>query len=144
MLHLIFDIGEDSFAMPSCSVVEVLPYIKPKNVRDAPQELCGSILYRGRFIPLVDLRLLLKGVGSELRMGTRIAVVSTMSSAASFPDMNLGIILENATEVLALDDSAFTPFALSNRGYVQQFILNDTLFHKLEGSLRIWAEMAAC
>lgn len=116
MLYLVFDIGDDGYALATSEIVEMLPFIAPRPVRGAPAGMVGSIRYRGRYLPVIDLTAIELRRPAELRMGTRIAVVSVpIGNGAE----TVGLILENATEMLRCEAAAFNPFTQGPRGLVQ-------------------------
>lgn len=120
MLYLVFDIGDHGYALAASEIIEMLPFIEPRPVRGAPMEVAGSIGYRGRYLPVIDLTAVELGRPAELRIGTRIAVVSVRVAERL---ETVGLILENATEMLRCDSGAFTPFAKGPRGLVQRLDL---------------------
>ena len=53
VLHL--RVGEERYALPSASVVEVVPSVALRPVPGTPPEVAGLLAYRGRVVPVVDL-----------------------------------------------------------------------------------------
>ena len=120
MLYLVFDIGDEGYALPADHVVELLPFITPKPIRDAPAEIAGAISYRGGYLPVVDVSRLELGRPAHRSLGTRIAVTAIPAGGRT---EILGLILENATEMLRCEPAEFNPFAAGPRGLVQAFDL---------------------
>lgn len=123
MLFLYFRIGDDGFALAAESIIEIVPLMQLKKVRQAPDAVAGSFQYRGRYVPVVDLCALEIRRPARRRMSTRIIVVRNPHDEAGL----IGLIAENATEMLRLDPSQFVPFAPGPHGLVQRVDLEDLL-----------------
>ncbi|MGE4321859.1 MAG: chemotaxis protein CheW [Sphingobium sp.] len=139
MLYMIFDLGGDGYALAANEVVEMLPFIVPKPVRGAPAQIAGSIGYRGRYLPLIDLARLELGRPAERRMGTRIAVIAV---PVDDRQLMIGLILEQATEMLNCEPGAFRPFAQGPRGLVQRFDIQALLPSPLLQAVALLPEAA--
>src|SRR5260370_36636373 len=105
MLFLLFQLGDDRYALEAGRVVEVLPLVELKQLPRAPKAVAGLFNYRGRPVPTVDLCELTLGRPARDRMSTRIFVVK-------YPDEKgreqlLGLIPEQATETLRKDSRDF-------------------------------------
>ncbi|QEN85475.1 chemotaxis protein CheW [Labrys sp. KNU-23] len=116
MLFLYFRIGDEGFAMTIDRIVEVMPLTELKKVRQAPEGVAGSFDYRGRFIQVIDLCTLELGRPAHRRLSTRIIVIRHPQDDTVL----LGLIAENATEMLRLDPAEFAPFAPGPHGLVQR------------------------
>ncbi len=123
MLFLHFQIGNDSFALATDQIVEIVPLVDLQKVRQAPEAVAGSFEYRGCFIPVVDLCALELNRPTLRRLSTRIIVVRRPAD----PTALIGLIAENATEVLRLDPAEFAPFAQGPHSLVQRVELEDLL-----------------
>jgi chemotaxis-related protein WspB len=123
MLFLHFRIGDDGFALAAESIIEIVPLVPLKKVRQAPDAVAGSFEYRGRYVPVVDLCALDMRRSARRRMSTRIIVVRHPHDEASL----IGLIAENVTEMLRLDPAQFAPFAPGPHGLVQRVELEDLL-----------------
>jgi len=132
MLFLHFRIGEDAFALAVDGIVEILPLMDLRRVRDAAEGVAGSFDYRGRFVPVVDLCQLELGRPARRRMSTRIIVVRLPEDEQAL----VGLIAEDATETLRCDPADFAPFAAGPRGLVQRIELADLLPVGLRLALR--------
>ena len=126
MLFLLFQIGEEGYALPAERIVEILPLIEVRRTRDAPPEVAGSFLYRGTFVPAIDLDQLELGRPAPVRMGTRIVVVEVPAGCEGGREQ-IGLIVAGATETLRCEPDAFTPFAAGPRGLVQRLELDSLL-----------------
>ncbi|MDH3716891.1 MAG: chemotaxis protein CheW [Planctomycetota bacterium] len=65
------------FALPTSSIVEVVPVVQTTPLPHGPAEVKGVFNYRGTLIPLLDAAALLRHAAVELRMAARILVVRT-------------------------------------------------------------------
>ena len=61
MLFLLFQMGEDRYAIEATQVLEVLPLVNFKRIPGAPSSMAGVFNYHGTPVPLIDL--------SELALG---------------------------------------------------------------------------
>lgn len=93
---LIFKLGEEEFGIPIQQVREILRLQEIHHLPGSPDFIEGVINLRGHIIAVMDLR---KRLGlSELREYTstsRIIIVRIR-------DMNVGLIVDNVKEILAL------------------------------------------
>jgi chemotaxis-related protein WspB len=105
MLFLLFQLGRDRYALEVSRVVEVLPLLELKRLPQAPKGVAGVFNYRGRPVPAVDLSELTLGQPASERMSTRIIVVSYRGSSGA--SHLLGLVAENATEILRKDPKDF-------------------------------------
>ncbi len=118
MLFVIFQIGDQGYALAAEQVVEILPMLPLRAVRGAPTGMAGSFAYRGNFIPAIDLCALELGRSAADRMSTRIIV--TRMHDRSGGEQPVGLVVENATDILRCEPEAFSPFATGPRGLVQR------------------------
>lgn len=102
MQLLCFTVGDDSYAIPSRRVVEVVPFPSARPLPDAPVAVRGLFVHRGRLTPLIDLSRLLGGGPLRDRLSTRVIVVEPSDAGADRP-VRLGVAAES---VLSLCDDA--------------------------------------
>lgn len=105
MLFLLFQLGNDRYALQASRVLEVLPLVELRPIPEAPKGVAGLFNYRGRPVPAVDLCELTLGRKADPRLSTRIIVVN-------YPDEQgklhpLGLIAEHATEIIQRDSREF-------------------------------------
>ena len=75
---LIIPMQGRNLLLPNVAVAEVVPYMRPRVVADAPEWLLGTISWRGLTIPLVSYDGLY-GAGVQAGVGqARIAVLNTV------------------------------------------------------------------
>jgi chemotaxis-related protein WspB len=105
MLFLLFQLGNDRYALEASRVVEVVPLLELKQIPQAPKGVAGIFNYRGRPVPAVDLSELTLGRPASERLSTRIIIVN-------YPDPRggqrlVGLVAERATETLRKDPKDF-------------------------------------
>lgn len=105
MLFLLFQIGQDRYALEAHHAVEVIPFLALKKIPQAPRGVAGIFNYRGRPVPAVDLCELTFGHPARERLSTRIIVVQ-LPDAAGRPQC-LGLIAEHATGMMRREPHEF-------------------------------------
>jgi chemotaxis-related protein WspB len=105
MLFLLFQLGNDRYALQASRVLEVLPLVELRKIPDAPKGVAGIFNYRGRPVPAVDLSELTLGKPSDPRLSTRIIVVNYPDEQGTLHP--LGLIAEHATELIQRDQRLF-------------------------------------
>ncbi|WP_050476895.1 chemotaxis protein CheW [Herbaspirillum rhizosphaerae] len=110
MLFLIFQIGNDRYALDSNQVEVVLPPAPCKQVPDAPAWVRGIFSHDGRNVPVLDMSMLALGQPAAQRLSTRL-VLTHYTPAGQEPQL-LGLIVEKATDTLRCDAEDFTASGL--------------------------------
>lgn len=105
MLFLLFQLGEDRYALEASRVIEVLPLVELRPLPAAPPGVAGLFNYRGRPLPAVDLCQLTLQRPARERLSTRIIVVPG-GGPPDAPHL-LGLICEQATGLLRRDTRDF-------------------------------------
>ncbi len=105
MLFLLFQIGNDRYALEARRAVEVVPYLALKKIPQAPTGVAGLFNYRGQPVPALDLCELTLGRPARERLSTRIIVVNC--GDAEDPGRRIGLIAEHATEMMQRDEREF-------------------------------------
>ena len=105
MLFLVFQIGNDRYALDTSHIVEVIPFLTLKRIPQAPKGVAGLFNYHGQPAPAVDLCDLTLGQPARECLSTRIIIVK--HPAASGEDRLLGLIAEHATETIRKDAGEF-------------------------------------
>ena len=110
MLFLLFQLGNDRYALDANRVVEVVPLVALKRLPQAPRGVAGIFNFRGRPVPAVDLSELTLGQPAAERLSTRIVIVHYPDGAGRA--QLLGLIAEYATETLRTEPSAFVDYGV--------------------------------
>jgi chemotaxis-related protein WspB len=105
MLFLLFQLGDERYALDTRHVAEVLPLVAITPILQAPTGVAGLFNYRGAPVPALDLSLLTLGRPAPARLNTRLVVVH-------YPDHRgdtrlLGLIAEKVTETVRRDPAEF-------------------------------------
>ena len=74
MLFLLFQLGNDRYALQASTVAEVLPLVNFKRIPQAQPAIAGLIDYRGVPVPVIDLNELMSGRPAAQRFSTRVVV----------------------------------------------------------------------
>ena len=81
---LLIPLQEEKLLLPNTAVAEVITYVNPEPIENAPEWLMGKISWRDVHIPLVSFELL-SGL-TETNAGTRrIAVLNTLNGDQRVP-----------------------------------------------------------
>jgi chemotaxis-related protein WspB len=112
MLFLIFELGDDRYAIDARQVVEVLPRVRTKHVPHMPAGVAGLINYRGAAVPAIDLSDLALGRPAAQRLSTRLLVVEYPTG----PDSHklAALIVERVTRTARHEEREFVPSELRN------------------------------
>jgi chemotaxis-related protein WspB len=105
MLFLLFQLGNDRYAIDASRVVEVVPLLDFKKLPQAPRGIAGIFNYRGRPVPALDLCEVATGHPAQERLSTRIIIIQHRSEHG--PEQLLGLIAEHATQTLRKNASDF-------------------------------------
>lgn len=111
MLFLLFQLGEDRYALEAAAIAAVLPLVVPKAIPGAPAAVAGAFDYHGTPVPLIDLSQLALARPAQPRRSTRIVVVDYPVDGGTRP---LGLIAENVSETLVRDPDEFVPSGVGN------------------------------
>ncbi|HKV40925.1 MAG TPA: chemotaxis protein CheW [Blastocatellia bacterium] len=106
MLFLLFQIGEDRYAIEAGQIVEVLPMLNVKVIPRAAEGIKGVINYHGVPVPVVDLRQLAMGMPSRQQLTTRIVLVNHIVEGGG--QHLLGLLAEGVTGTIRRNESGFT------------------------------------
>ena len=105
MLFLLFQLGNDRYALEASRVVEVVPLLDLKQLPLAPKGVAGIFNYRGRPVPAVDLGAMTLGRPASAHFSTRIIIVNHPDDSGT--NHLLGLIAEHATELVRKDAKEF-------------------------------------
>ncbi len=112
MLFLVFQLGQDRYALPAKQVVEVLPLVGLKQFPGAPAGVAGAFNYRGQPVPVMDLSQLCLGHPARPRLSTRIILVNYPDDAGQ--NHLLGLMAERANETIRKAPHEFGPSGVLN------------------------------
>lgn len=99
--YLTCRIGREWYGIHIKHVVEVLHLVA---LNDVPTEnLVGVMTLRDQVVPVIDLRMMFKQSGYNYDLDTPIIAVK-------YDNKQLGLIVDEADDVIMLDESTFTPY----------------------------------
>ncbi|MBI6953196.1 chemotaxis protein CheW [Pseudomonas sp. CCOS 191] len=113
VLYLQFRIADQRFALDVREVIEVLPCRTLKPIAQAPGWVAGVLAHRGALVPVIDLSALSFGMPAQSRSSTRMVLVHYRADPRR-PDLQLGLVLEQATDTLRCAPEEFQPYGLDN------------------------------
>src|SRR5262245_32987051 len=105
MLYLLLEVAGQQYAVEAARVVEVLPLVQVTVVPRAPTEVAGIFSFRGRPVPLIDLRRLTLRRPARPKFSTRIILMSDTGGDGS--DRLIGLIAERVTETTRREPDEF-------------------------------------
>jgi chemosensory pili system protein ChpC len=76
---------EESILLPNAAVAEVIGYIEPEPLPDAPDWYLGKISWREHQVPLISFEVASGGQNPGYLGGSRIAVLNTLQGNRQFP-----------------------------------------------------------
>lgn len=100
--YLTFALGRESFGLEISCVTEIVGIQPVTRIPEAPAHVKGIINLRGKIIPVVDMRLKFGREPKDYTDRTCIIVVDIEKTS-------IGLIVDNVTEVLAIDDNNIVP-----------------------------------
>jgi chemotaxis-related protein WspB len=112
MLYLLLEVAGQQYAVEANRVVEVVPLVQVTVVPRAPPEVAGIFSFRGRPVPLVDLRRLTLRRPARPKFSTRIILLTDRADDGS--EQLLGIIAERVTELTRRAPEEFKDTGFSN------------------------------
>lgn len=113
-LFLVFEAGDDRYAIEASEIEEVLPVTLFKRIPHAPEAICGLMDHRGTPIPVVDANQLLAGHPSERRLSTRVILVRHPDGAGK--SQRLGLMAERVTDTIRIRRGEFVPGGVAPEG----------------------------
>ena len=102
-LLLLFRIGNERYAIPAVSVLEVIPKVHLQKIQQPPPNIVGQFNYQGQIVPVLDLSQLLGGMASRNVLSTRIVLVNLALTKGQ--KKLLGLMVEQVTDTLMRDQT---------------------------------------
>ena len=102
MLMLVFQLGDDRFALDTSRVVEIVPSLILRRLPHAPNCVAGMFNYRGTIVPVIDLCRLALDHDCKDCLSTRI-VVTLVPTANGSPRL-VGLRAERVTETRKISE----------------------------------------
>lgn len=112
MLYLQFAVDGLRYLLGTRHVIEVAPLVPLKPLPHAPAHVAGLMNYRGRSLPILDASRLLAGNEAAAHLSTRIVVLKLVMP--EWGERDIGLLLEQATEIVKLDEAEFGDAGIEN------------------------------
>jgi purine-binding chemotaxis protein CheW len=93
---LIFNVGKESFGVDVLLVQEIIRYMSPTQIPNAPRAVRGVINFRGEVIPVLDLR---ERFGLSPQDYDQFTVIVVLE----FDGKTMGFIVEHVSDIVSLD-----------------------------------------
>ncbi|MGE5631266.1 MAG: chemotaxis protein CheW [Caulobacteraceae bacterium] len=95
---VVFKLGKEEYGVNIMQVQEIGPYEEPVKVPNTPEFVEGVMNLRGNVIPVISLKKRFNIPGGEITENTRTIVIN-------FGSKQIAFIVDDASEVLTIDDS---------------------------------------
>lgn len=112
MLYVLFQVREESYAVPAGQVIEIVPAARLRKLPKAPEYVAGLLNWRGTGVPVLDLCALFVGEACARVFSSRIVLVDYRDSHGA--GHALGLLAENVIDTLECDPAAFAPAGISS------------------------------
>ncbi|CAK0757366.1 chemosensory pili system protein ChpC [Gammaproteobacteria bacterium] len=112
---LFLPITGDPLLLPSVVLAEVIAYRMPESLPNSPPWLLGLIEWRGRPVPVVSFEELCGRSNSGTPIGTRIAILNTITGTPQLPFLGVRIqgiprlVLVREDDLIFRQDDACSP-----------------------------------
>jgi chemotaxis-related protein WspB len=110
MLYLLFQLGQERYALSCQRIERILPRVRLKALPHAPPCVAGLLDCREKIIPVIDLCALATGQPASRRLSSRIILVNYRAHAES--GHLLGLLAEDVTETLQMTEEDLAPTGL--------------------------------
>ena len=126
MLFMQFKINTDRYLLEAKDIIEIVPYVNLKRIPQAPAYMAGLLNYRGDAVPVIDVCLLMSGRPCELKLSSRIALVSYKDDDGGA--VCIGLLIERLTETVRFDADDFSDsgVTLDEDSYLGKVVIDDT------------------
>ena len=123
MKVVVFQLADNEYVVPVSQVQGIEKMMDITRVPNTPAHVMGVVNLRGVVTPIIDLKRLLGLEQSEITEATRIIIISS-------EDINVGLIVDSANDVLDIPLEAIEPQPEVIGGVEQDFIAGVTKIEK--------------
>jgi len=123
MKVVVFQLADNEYVVPVSQVQGIEKMMDITRVPNTPAHVMGVVNLRGVVTPIIDLKRLLGLEQSEITEATRIIIISS-------EDINVGLIVDSANDVLDNPLEAIEPQPEVIGGVEQDFIAGVTKIDK--------------
>lgn len=110
MSLLVFNVGENGYAIDSQYILRIVPYVELKKIPSMPFYFAGILNLGGQAIPVVDFCQFIEQRPARLLLSSRLMIVKDPHPESEFM---LGIIGEQVRELIDIKKEEFTSTAFS-------------------------------
>lgn len=129
---VVFKLGDEKYGVDILNVGTISEYLEITRVPDAPNYVEGMINLRGDIIPVINLKKRFNIPVTELSDETRIIIYS-------IDGVDIGFLVDEASQVLRVDDENIEPTPSILRGSEREYISG---VGKYEGQIIILLDLA--
>ncbi|MDR2931901.1 MAG: chemotaxis protein CheW [Oscillospiraceae bacterium] len=113
--YLVFFLDGQEYAIAIEFIVDIINVQPITKVPNCPDFVIGITNLRGKFVPIIDMRLRFGKPQVEYTDRTCIIVLEDMGES-------VGLVIDSVSEVIDLDDSQISPPPSFNQSYESRFI----------------------
>lgn len=113
--YVIFNLGNEEYGVDIMKVKEISEFRESTKVPSAPYFVDGIINLRGEIIPIVNLKKRFKLEDKGINSDTRIIVIN-------LNNRNVGFVVDDASQVLRINDNDIDPAPEIIAGIHRQYI----------------------
>lgn len=103
MLMLIFQVGDQRFAINTSCVVEILPAVPLQHVHAISEAIAGLFNYQGNIVPVINLNHLLKEADPTPNLNRRIILIRPKQTDGQ--EKTFGLLVEKIIKTLVIEPS---------------------------------------
>ncbi|NLV87759.1 MAG: purine-binding chemotaxis protein CheW [Tissierellia bacterium] len=100
--YVVFKLGKSEFGIDIMNVKEIGPYEEAVSLPDTPSFIEGVINYRGKVIPVINLKKRLNLGEKNITKDTRIIVIT-------LNEKEVGFIVDEASQTIRVSDEQIDP-----------------------------------
>jgi len=112
---VVFKLGQEKYGVDILNVGTISEYLDITKVPDAPYYVEGMINLRGDIIPVINLKKRFNMAESEISDETRIIIYS-------IDGIDIGFLVDEASQVLRVDEKDIEPTPAILRGQEREYI----------------------
>lgn len=114
---LLFSLCKEKFGIDVENVLRVINLDKLMKVPKAPDFIAGALTLEGNVIPVVDLAKKIELGETDLTSKTKVVILQVFHGEDV---LNVGVMIDDVLDVIAVNESKITPAALEGMGFDTQ------------------------
>lgn len=123
MLLLLFQVGDNLYALECDRIVEVIGLVALRKLHHVPDYVAGAFNYHGTIVPAIDLCYLIQGTVCHRRFSTRIVMVKYCSETGDCH--HFGLMAERVTDTIHRPDLALKPAQTGSVPYLGDLFMDE-------------------